>query len=77
MLAHIIRASTRPGDLILDCFAGSGALGEAAIKLGRKVILIERDPHWFDRCCARLEAASAMPDLFIEPPKKAEQLGLM
>ncbi len=49
MYEHIIRASSRPGDLVLDPFAGSGVAGEACRRLGRDCILIERDPHWFAR----------------------------
>jgi site-specific DNA-methyltransferase (adenine-specific) len=71
MMGHIIRSSTREGDVILDCFAGSGSTGEAALKLGRKAILIEKDPKWFDHACERLDRLETMPDLFaaVTPPK--------
>ncbi|MGA1257046.1 MAG: DNA-methyltransferase, partial [Candidatus Nanopelagicaceae bacterium] len=46
MLEHIINASTRPGAVVLDCFAGSGSTLVAAKKLGRDFIGIEIDPHW-------------------------------
>ena len=46
MLEHIITASTRPGAVVLDCFAGSGSTLVAAKKLGRDFIGIEIDPHW-------------------------------
>jgi len=36
-----IKAASRPGDLILDPFAGSGTTGRVAIELGRRVILID------------------------------------
>ena len=35
LLARIIAASTNPGDLVLDCFSGSGTTLEAAHRLGR------------------------------------------
>ena len=35
MLARIIAASSNPGDLVLDCFSGSGTTLEAAHRLGR------------------------------------------
>jgi adenine-specific DNA-methyltransferase len=41
MMDHIIAASSRPGDLVLDCFLGSGVTGEAAVSLGRRFIGIE------------------------------------
>jgi adenine-specific DNA-methyltransferase len=55
MLEHIIATSSRPGALVLDAFAGSGATGEAALRLGRSCILVEKSRHWAERCVARLE----------------------
>jgi site-specific DNA-methyltransferase (adenine-specific) len=46
LLRHIIKSSTRPGSVVLDSFAGSGATGQACLALGRKFIGIERCPHW-------------------------------
>ena len=43
LLDRVILASTNPGDLILDPFAGSATTGVSAIKLGRKFIGIDRD----------------------------------
>jgi adenine-specific DNA-methyltransferase len=48
MLEHIITASSRPGSVVLDCFAGSGSTLVAAKKLGRQYIGIDIDPHWVD-----------------------------
>jgi len=41
MITHIIEASSYSGDMVLDCFAGSGVVGQAAKMLGRRAILIE------------------------------------
>ena len=38
MLEHIITASSRPGAVVFDAFAGTGSTGIAALKLGRKFI---------------------------------------
>ena len=46
LLEHAIKATTFKGDIVLDCFAGSGATGIAAMNLGRKAILFEIDPEW-------------------------------
>lgn len=46
LLQHAIKATTYPGDIILDCFSGSGATGIAANELGRKSILIEIESGW-------------------------------
>jgi DNA modification methylase len=62
-LAEImIETHTRKGDTIMDPFAGSGSSGSAARNLGRRFILIERDPHNFDIICHRLSSK--------EPKKK-------
>ncbi|MCD8286351.1 MAG: site-specific DNA-methyltransferase [Clostridia bacterium] len=46
LLEHAIQATTNPGDIILDCFAGSGSAGVAASRLGRRSVLMEVDPDW-------------------------------
>lgn len=43
-LCDLVRATVPPGGLVLDPFAGSGSLGEVAAELGRRAILVERDP---------------------------------
>ena len=45
VLSRLIKIHTRPGDLVLDFFAGSGSLGEAAAKLERDFILIDSNPE--------------------------------
>lgn len=51
MIAHIIKASSYPNDVVLDCFAGSGVVGQAAKMLGRRAILIEIE----ERLCQKIE----------------------
>lgn len=41
IVRRIVQASSKPGDMVLDFFAGSGTLGEAAYKLGRRFVLID------------------------------------
>jgi site-specific DNA-methyltransferase (adenine-specific) len=41
VLKRIVKIHSNPGDLLLDCFAGSGTLGEAAARQGRDFILID------------------------------------
>jgi site-specific DNA-methyltransferase (adenine-specific) len=45
ILRRIIQASSKPGDLVLDFFAGSGTTGEAAMALGRRAILVDNNPE--------------------------------
>lgn len=42
LLERIIQAASRPGDLILDPFQGSGTTGVVAVRLGRRYVGIER-----------------------------------
>lgn len=58
---------------ILDPFMGSGTTGVACAKMGRKFIGIELEPKYFDIACARIEAAYAQPDMFVEPPETFKQ----
>lgn len=46
LLERIILASSRPGDIILDPFCGSGTTGVAAVRHGRRFIGIELDPEY-------------------------------
>ena len=46
LLKHAILSATYEGDIVLDCFAGSGATGEASLQTNRRTILMEIDPHW-------------------------------
>ena len=56
MMEHIVKASSRERDVVLDCFAGSGVTGEAALKHGRDFIGIEMDKGYCARIRERLEA---------------------
>ena len=57
ILRRIVRVHSNPGDLLLDFFAGSGTLGEAAARLGRKFILIDNNPQAVDTMTRRLAFA--------------------
>ena len=41
IVRRIVQASSKRGDTVLDFFAGSGTLGEAAYELGRRFVLID------------------------------------
>lgn len=55
LLADLIKTSTRPGDTVLDCFAGSGATGIAAKATGRRAVLIEQEESYCRMIRQRLE----------------------
>jgi site-specific DNA-methyltransferase (adenine-specific) len=56
LLERIVAASSRPGDLVLDPYAGSGTTGVAAARLGRRWLLVDRNPVAVAIARARLEA---------------------
>ncbi|HKH18397.1 MAG TPA: site-specific DNA-methyltransferase [Solirubrobacteraceae bacterium] len=59
IVRRMVQASSRPGDLCLDPFAGSGTLGAAATKLGRRYLLIDESPEALRVMRARLGAQAA------------------
>ena len=58
-------ASTRPGDLVLDPFAGSGTTGVVALKYGRRFIGIELEPRYAEMAQKRICEASLRPRLLV------------
>ncbi len=55
ILRRMILASSNPGDLVLDFFAGSGTTGVAAHESGRRFILVDDNPQAFEVMRKRLE----------------------
>jgi site-specific DNA-methyltransferase (adenine-specific) len=56
LLEHAISVTSYPGDIVLDCFAGSGSTAFAALRLGRLSVSIEIDPLLVRRIGFGLEA---------------------
>jgi DNA modification methylase len=54
LLKYLISLFSNPGDIILDPFAGSASLGEAAIITNRQAILVEQDTEYFEAGSKRL-----------------------
>ncbi len=48
VLSRIVRVHSRPGDRLLDFFAGSGSFGEAAAQWGRDVVLVDESDEAMD-----------------------------
>jgi site-specific DNA-methyltransferase (adenine-specific) len=59
ILRRIIQASTRPGDRVLDFFAGSGTTGAVASALGRDAVLVDDNPDAIAVMRARMPHAVA------------------
>ena len=58
ILERIIKVHTRPGELCVDFFAGSGSLGEAAARHDRNFLLIDSNPEAATVMAKRLVAYS-------------------
>lgn len=74
LLARILMASTKPGDVVLDPFFGSGTTGAVAKRLGRHFVGIEREQDYIDAASARIDAVEPLGKamLSVMTGKKAE-----
>ena len=64
LLARIMMASSKPGDVVLDPFFGTGTTGAVARRLGRHFVGVEREDSYIEAARARIDA--------VEPLGKAE-----
>ena len=73
LLFRILNATTKPGDVVLDPFFGTGTTGAVAKKLGRHFIGIERDTTYVAAALKRIAAVRPLPGEAIETavPKRA------
>lgn len=67
LIERIIKASSNPGDIILDPFMGSGSTAEAAINTGRLVIGFELEKTYIDYASERIE------NFFIQRDRESAQ----
>lgn len=63
-LRQYIKTFTKPNDVILDCFCGSGSTIVAAIRENRQYIGIEKDEHYFEITKQRIAADASQLSLF-------------
>lgn len=57
-MKKLIERVTKPGDLIIDCFMGSGRTGVAALQTGRRFIGIELNAEYFQLAKRDIEDAA-------------------
>jgi modification methylase len=67
LLARVILSSSRPGDLVLDPFSGTGTTGATAKRLGRRFIGVERDPAYAAAAEARISAVTPLDQETLAP----------
>ncbi|MGQ9367203.1 site-specific DNA-methyltransferase [Azospirillum sp. A39] len=74
LLYRVIMSSTRPGDVVVDPFFGTGTTGAVAKRLGRRWIGLERDGSYVATAQARIDAVEEAPDhaLLDTPPKRQQ-----
>ena len=77
LLFRVIMSSTKPGDVILDPFFGSGTTGAAAKKLGRHFIGIERDKTYAkhaERRIHNIKELTSLEDLQITSKREEPRI---
>ncbi len=62
LLARVILSASRPDDLVLDPFSGTGTTGAVAHRLRRRFIGIERSSEYAAAARARIAATEPMPE---------------
>jgi modification methylase len=74
LLARVMMASSRPGDVILDPFFGSGTTGAVARRLGRRFVGCEREQVYIDAATARIAAVEPLgaAEIALMTGKRAE-----
>ncbi len=74
LLHRVMLASTKPGDVVLDPFFGTGTTGAVARRLGRKWIGIEREQDYADAATERIAKVRPLPpsSLVTQPSKRNE-----
>jgi modification methylase len=61
LLARVMLASSRPDDLVLDPFCGTGTTGAVAKRLGRRFIGVERDAAYAAAAQKRISGVEPLP----------------
>ncbi len=74
LLHRIIMAATRPGQVVLDPFLGSGTTAAVAKRLGRRYIGLERKRDYAEMARKRIAKVRPVDDVsLVEAPSKREQ----
>jgi len=67
ILKRIIEASSNPGDIVLDFFAGSGTTGAAALTYGRRFFLIDNNVEALEVMARRFESVPSIEWIGFSP----------
>jgi 16S rRNA G966 N2-methylase RsmD len=75
LVARIVRASSNPGDLVLDCCAGSGTTAVVASKLGRRWVACDASPIAIHVARKRLGVLAGARPFVVERDARAVVIG--
>jgi len=67
ILKRIVQASSNPGDLVLDFFAGSGTTGAACLALGRRFALVDNNPVALEVMARRFDGVDGIEWVGFDP----------
>jgi len=73
LLYRVMLSCTKPGDVVLDPFFGTGTTGAVAKRLGRKWIGIEREDAYIEVALERIEAALPLDESALTIMQTARQ----
>jgi site-specific DNA-methyltransferase (adenine-specific) len=68
ILRRIVQASSPPGGLVADFFAGSGTTGAACLELGRRFLLVDTNPAAIETMRTRFRDAAVTFEAAAETP---------
>ncbi|WP_443970675.1 site-specific DNA-methyltransferase [Sphingobium sp. CR28] len=72
LLYRVLLSCTKPGDVVLDPFFGTGTTGAVARRLGRRWIGIEREPAYCEVALERIAAALPLDESALEIMQSAK-----
>jgi modification methylase len=73
LLHRVLLASTKPDDVVLDPFFGTGTTGAVAKRLGRCFIGLERDPDYAALARERIDAVAPSPPELVNAPAERDE----
>jgi DNA modification methylase len=75
VVSRIVQASSRPGDLVLDFFAGSGTTGEACLKNNRRFFLVDDNPEALEVMARRFDGVRDIRWVGFDPRTASRRRG--
>jgi len=67
ILRRIVQASSNPGELVLDFFAGSGTTGAACLELGRRFVLVDNNQEALEVMARRFDGVDSIEWIGFDP----------